>query len=148
MLLGCAQQYFRSRFQGWVLFGIGLALISHFFLNIAPLSAQVSEMTVYTGNNPAAVMEQFLAEAPEAVDTEILVLSEAGDYAIATYRWGEGGGFVVMQQADGQWQNMCADGGAMSGGQDLVNICKVPLVDAQTLWTQFQEDSTEAGYAI
>lgn len=145
-MLGDTQEHLISRFQGWLLFGVGLALVSHFLFNITPLSSQESEMTVYMGRNPAAVMEQFLAEASEAVDTEILVLSEAGDYAIATYRWGEGGGFVVMQQADGQWQNMCADGGAIGGGQDLVTLCGVPLVDAQALWEQLQEDREAAGY--
>ena len=147
-MFGCAQQYFRSRFQGWLFFGMGLALVCHFLLFTTTSFAQESVMEVYTGQNPEAVMEQFLAEASDEIDTEVLVLSEAGDYAIATYRWGEGGGFVVMQQEDGQWQNICGDGGAISGGQDLVNMCGVPLVDAQALWEQLQEDREAAGYAL
>lgn len=141
-------QFLESRFQGWLLFGVGLTLVAHFLLaSFMPSFAQESDVTVYTGRTPEVLMEEFLAEASDEIEVEILVLSEAGDYAISTYRWGETGGFVVMQKKeDGQWQSICGDGGAISGGQDLVNLCGVPLIDAQALWEQLQEDRGAAGY--
>ncbi|MEM1278526.1 MAG: hypothetical protein AAGG53_00610 [Cyanobacteria bacterium P01_H01_bin.152] len=141
------QQSFTSRFQGWLLFGAGLVLVCHSLLSMSPSFAQESDMETYTGRSPQAVMTQFLDEAPEEITAETLVLSEAGEYALATYVWGEGGGFIVMQKDGNEWETMCAGGGALSGA-DLVNLCKVPLAKAQALWTQFAADSEEAGYAL
>ena len=132
--------YSRRYFKGWVLFGMGLALIAHFLVASASW-AQLPAAEGYTGRSPEALMEQFFEDAPDAIDPEILTLSTAGEYAIASYRWGEGGGFVVMsQQGDRQWESLCADGGAPNGGTTLVE-CGVPLVDAQALWAQFLNDS-------
>ncbi|MGD1941649.1 MAG: hypothetical protein ACFB0G_10080 [Leptolyngbyaceae cyanobacterium] len=124
---------------GWLLFGIGCALVINFFVGAMPSAAQ-DEMTVFTGRSPEAVVEQFLNEdKPEGLEVGIVRTSQAGDYAISTYYYGEGGGFVVVQRTDRQWQNICADGGAPDGA-DFVNICKVPLEDAQALWDKYLAD--------
>ncbi len=139
-----------SRFLGWCLFGLGCALVAHFILTTPlPAVAQASETPVYSGRTPEAVMEELFSGAPDGVDTEVLVLSQAGDYAIASYRWGEGGGYVVMQRDDDEsaWNGLCVDGGAPNGGQTLVG-CGVPLVDAQALWNQYVDDNEAAGYAM
>lgn len=132
-------------FQGWLLFGIGLALVFHFMLGTIDISfAQESE--VYQGRSPEAVMEQFFESANEGVETRTLRTSISGDYAIATYIWGETGGFIVMQRENRQWSNICGGGGAIGGGNDLVEFCDLSLVDAQALWNQYVEDGEEAGY--
>lgn len=145
-----AQKYFGSRFQGWTLFGVGLALILHLLVStVSPSFAQESSMNVYIGRNPQAVMDEFLNDdRPEDIGARVLILSESGDYAIATYIWGETGGYMVMEKDGNQWQNTCGGGGALSGAHDLVNLCDVPLTEAQALWDKYGEDREAAGYAI
>lgn len=133
-------RFYNPYSRGWLLFGVGCALVVHFFLSAMPSSAQSDEMTVFTGRSPDAVVEQFLnADKPEGLDVGIVRTSQAGDYAISTYYYGEGGGFVVVQRTDGQWQNICADGGAPDGAY-FVNICEVPLEQAQALWDTYLAD--------
>ena len=148
MLFRFPQALLGNRFLGWCLFGVGCALVAHFILT-TPLYALApeTETPVYTGRTPGTVMEELFSGAPEGVDTEILILSPSDDYAIASYRWGEGGGYVVMQRDESEWQSLCVDGGAPNGGQTLVG-CGVPLVDAQSLWDQYVDDNEAAGYAM
>lgn len=137
--------HFSDRYScGWLLFGISCVVIIHVvFGMVSSSSAQSSEMTIFTGNTPESVIEQFLDEdRPEGVETEITQTSQAGDYAVSTYIYGETGGFVVLQKENGQWQNICADGGAFDGTY-LVNFCKIPITNAQALWTQYLADSDE-----
>ena len=147
MLSKYSRKLFNSPLQGWLLFGVGLALVFHFLINSSSVSFAQEEV-VYRGRTPDAVMEQILESAPPEIETELLRLSQAGDYAIANYRRGEGGGFVVMKREDGQWQTICGSGGAPDGGQTFVELCGVPIVDAQALWNQYVEDGEAAGYVF
>ena len=146
MLFKIFQSRLGNRSLGWCLFGLGCALVAHFILAM-PLFAQLSETSVYTGRTPEAVMEELFGGAPEGVDTDVIILSQSDDYAIAAYRWGEGGGYVVMQRGESEWQSLCVDGGAPNGGPTLVG-CGVPLVNAQSLWDQYVDDNEAAGYAM
>ena len=90
-----------------------------------------------------------MAEANEGVVTRLGRVSIAGDYAIATYIWGETGGFIVMERdEDRQWRNICGGGGALDGGHALVEFCDISLIDAQNLWNQYVEDGEAAGYVF
>lgn len=140
-------EFFGHRFRGWFLFGIGMALVLHFVLGGAGVMAQ-SISADFTATSPEAWMEQFFDGADPSITPEILVLSESGDYAIATYAWGEGGGYVVLKKDDSLWLRQCGSGGAPDGGHTFVQTCDMALTDAQALWAQFQEDREAAGYAI
>lgn len=146
MLSRYSRKLVNSPLQGWLLFGVGLALVLHFLIDVTSLFAQ--EEVVYQGRTPEAVMEQIFESAPPEIETELLLLSRVGDYAIADYRRGEGGGFVVMKREENQWQTICGSGGAPDGGQTFVEHCDVPIVDAQALWEQYVEDGEAAGYVF
>jgi hypothetical protein len=106
--------------------------------------AQMTELNEFTGTTPDEVVEEFLAtDRPNEFtddDVGILQLSTAGNYAYASYYWGEGGGFLIIQRDESrEWTILAADGGAPNGGQTFVEY-GVPLADAQALWAAVEAD--------
>lgn len=124
---------------------IAISIALHALLT--PATAQMSDLSDFSGNSPSAVVDQFLAtDRPDEFtdeDVSVLLLSVAGDYAYASYLWGEGGGFLVLQRDEsGEWSILAADGGAPDGGQTFVEY-GVPLADAQALWAQVEADRAQ-----
>jgi hypothetical protein len=136
---------FAFGFNLLMMLAITLSITLHTLLT--PATAQMSDLSDFSGSSPSAVVDQFLAaDRPEEFtddDVGIFQLSVAGDYAYASYYWGEGGGFLVLQRDESsEWSILAADGGAPDGGQTFVEY-GVSLVDAQVLWDQVEADRAQ-----
>lgn len=70
-------------------------------------------------------IEQYLSIDP---------VVQAGDYAIASVVYGEGGGVSIAHQVDGNWNVICGTGGAFSRAQEIQEFCNIPQAEAQFLW--------------
>lgn len=84
-------------------------------------------------------LDDLLAETEEpTTEPEVYRTIVQGDYALATWRWGEGGGQSVLSKEAGEWQVLSAGGGVVdvSTLEDL----GVPADIAQTLIEQDQAD--------
>lgn len=126
---------------------ITIAIVIMLHALFTPVIAQMSDLSNFSGDSPSAVVDQFLAtDRPDEFtdeDVGIFQLSVAGDHAYASYYWGEGGGFLVLQRGESnEWFILAADGGAPDGGQTFVEY-GVPLVDAQALWSQVEADRAQ-----
>ncbi|MEL6384378.1 MAG: hypothetical protein AAFQ89_18350 [Cyanobacteria bacterium J06626_18] len=101
-----------------------------------------------TAGSPQAWMEAFIETAPENVAAEYQFIAEIDDYAISGYVWGEGGGYVVLENQNDLWKTLCGGGGAIDGAHMFVD-CGMSLVDAQSLWDAYKVAYEEAtGEAI
>lgn len=68
----------------------------------------------------------------------------AGDYAMAGWTWGEGGGISVALQRNGSWSVVCGTGGVYGTVEELQQFCQVPRQTAQALLQAWMNvDQTE-----
>jgi hypothetical protein len=135
-----ALSVFESKPSAWAVFGLCLALVLHTIIFVLPVTAQDSSEITFSGRTPRAAVQALLDDQrPPEVEAEIGTLSQTGDYGIADYWYGEGGGMTLLRRAPGGWETFCGTGGAWQAN-DLVNFCGLSLGDAQTLWQQYVAD--------
>ena len=116
-----------------------MALVLHTLIFVLPVTAQDSEIT-FSGRTPRAAVQALLDDQrPPEVEAEIGTLSQTGDYGIADYWYGEGGGMTLLRRVAGGWETFCGTGGAYRAN-DLVDLCGLAIADAQILWQQYVAD--------
>ena len=135
-----ALNVFESKPSAWAVFGLCLALVLHTIILILPVTAQDSSESTFSGRTPRAAVQASLDhERPPGVDAEIFTLSVSGNYGIASFVYGEGGGMTLLRRVAGGWETFCGTGGAYRAN-DLVDLCGLAIADAQTLWQQYVTD--------
>ncbi|MEO0825337.1 MAG: hypothetical protein AAFY67_06715 [Cyanobacteria bacterium J06642_9] len=84
-------------------------------------------------------LDALLAGTDEpTTEPEVYRTTIQGDYALATWRWGEGGGQSILSQESGDWQVLSAGGGVVD--VSILEELGVPADIAQTLIEQDQAD--------
>jgi hypothetical protein len=129
---------FKRKSLNLFMFGLLLVPVISFFVGWIGNSVQAqSPLPELIEATPTELVEAFLQTNRPAVftdaDTEILTLVEASDYAYAAYRWGEGGGYLIMKRVEDDWSILGADGGALNG-TDHIEAYGVPPAEAEMIW--------------
>lgn len=126
-------------------FFLGLILFigSHLLMHPSALS-QTSPDSPRFADTPERWMVALFEEAPASVDTSYDFIARSEGYAVIPYLWGEGGGFVVLENGQEGWFNICGSGGALGGGDFFVTFCGMNLTDAQTLWEAYRTEYNAA----
>ena len=86
-----------------------------------------------------ATLDDLLANVTDAtVEPEVYQATVLGDYALASWLWGEGGGQSVLSKESGEWQVLSSGGGALDAA--TLEALGIPADTAQTLIEQSQAD--------
>ncbi|MEO0537717.1 MAG: hypothetical protein AAF215_28125 [Cyanobacteria bacterium P01_A01_bin.123] len=84
-------------------------------------------------------LDALLAETEESTtEPEVYRTIIQGDYALATWRWGEGGGQSVLSKESGDWQVLSSGGGVVD--VSTLEELGIPADIAQMLIEQDQAD--------
>ncbi|MEM6427510.1 MAG: hypothetical protein AAF728_20480 [Cyanobacteria bacterium P01_D01_bin.128] len=77
-------------------------------------------------------LDDLLADASNAtVEPEVYQTVILGDYALASWLWGEGGGQSVLSKESGEWQVLSSGGGAVDAA--TLETLGIPADAARTL---------------
>ncbi|NEQ48209.1 MAG: hypothetical protein F6K00_33625 [Leptolyngbya sp. SIOISBB] len=126
-------------------FLLGLVLVAGGHLLLHPSAfSQTSQDSPRFANTPEQWIEVLFEEAPDGVDTSYDFIAKSDGYAVIPYVWGEGGGFVVLEESPEGWSNLCGSGGGLDGGNFFVEFCEMSLIDAQDLWNVYRTEYNAA----